>query len=109
MIYANEWYYYTSTNGQHTGVLLRIRNNTPNNSNQIWSTSTNSGPSNNVGVTVTFPPDSVSTVIYVFGSGYPSNTRCTVFAFYNSCLNLPTGLTWEDDFSVATALNEPNN
>jgi hypothetical protein len=132
-IWAREWKSYSSTNSRHVAVLFRIKNEAESdrnwqvywyysnyhgwgeqsgiavNGNGIWtSPSGNCGLNCNSAVTIRIPARSIATVIFTTGSGPPSGDSRTVgMGFYNSCLTLPPGLSYEDDLSVATEVNTP--
>eukprot|EP00056_Hartaetosiga_gracilis_P019716 m.15655 g.15655 ORF g.15655 m.15655 type:complete len:424 (+) comp7880_c0_seq1:57-1328(+) len=130
-IWAEEWYYYSSTNSYHTGILFRIKNDQSTtiswrpyfyhtnynsweevssaslNGAEVWSHTGNCNSNCASSVALNLPPRSISTFILIVSSGGPSSTRPNAMAFYNNCLNLPNGLSWVDDFSVAEELNTP--
>eukprot|EP00055_Hartaetosiga_balthica_P010523 m.45151 g.45151 ORF g.45151 m.45151 type:complete len:422 (+) comp7206_c0_seq1:207-1472(+) len=130
-IWAEEWYYYSSTNSYHTAVLFRIKNDQSSvvqwrpyfyfsnyaswgevssaslNGVEVWSHTGNCNINCASSVLLNLPANTVSTFILITASGTPSNTRPNGMAFYNNCLNLPAGLTWEDDFSVAEGIMTP--
>jgi len=124
-VYAEEWYYYSSTNSRQVGALFRIRNtkssnidwrtyfyyssfggwgesaSVARNGQNMWDTQGNCGYCT-VNVNVNIPANRVSTVIFITGAGHPSGTRTTLLGFYNNCLRLPDGLEYVDDMDYAT-------
>jgi hypothetical protein len=128
-VWAQEWYYYSSTNSIHTTTLFRIKNKTNSpvswsvyfyfyiyaswseaasmsvNGDNVWTYTGNCYPCTR-GQTVTIPARATSTIIIVVPSGHPSNTRTAMLAFYNNSLRLPSGLEWVDDLPVASNLLE---
>ena len=124
-VFADEWYSYSSTNGQVVITLFRIKNTTNQNINwnaywyrtayhgwaekasialngsYIWdSGGSNYGPGHTSSHTITIPANRTSTVIFVATSSSDSGTRSTFMAFYNNCLNLPDGLEFIDDLDT---------
>ena len=124
VVYAEEWYSYSSTNSRHAAALFRVRNNTKsaikwnvywygtgyggwneyrgaamNGSNHYYS-SGNFGPSHQLTTTFNVPANRTSTIIFVAASSSQSGTRSCFLAFYNNCLVLPNGLEFVDDLDT---------
>jgi len=127
MVYANEWYSYSSTNSKQVGALFRIRNTTTNaiawtiywyrtafggwserasiavNGSNTWNSGgTNYGPGHSSSHTLSIPADGISTVIFIASSSSDSGTRSCFMGFYNDCLELPAGLEYVDDLDTGT-------
>jgi len=127
MVYADEWYSYSSTNSKQVGALMRIRNTTGSainwtpywyrtayggwserasiaiNGVHVWdSGGSNYGPGHNSSHTFAVPADQISTVIFIAASSSDSGTRSCFMAFYNDCLELPAGLEWVDDLDTGS-------
>lgn len=127
LVRASNWYSYSSTNGEMTGVLFRVRNTTATAIDWTpffrytsyggwneWASLTLNGANNwnsggaNCGATsctasvlLSIPADRVSTVIVIAGSGPNNGTRSSLLAFLNNSLNLPPGLEFVDDLDTA--------
>jgi subtilisin-like proprotein convertase family protein len=122
MVYADEWYYTSSTNGKVIATLFRIRNSTANditwkvywyktaygswnewagialNGQEVWhSGGGDYNACHNTSHDITIPKNRTSTVIFTSPSGGPSGTRPAFMAFYNNSLVLPNGLEFVDD------------
>jgi hypothetical protein len=128
-VWAQEWYYYSSTNSIHTTTLFRIKNRTNApinwriafyfynygswsesasialNGDDQWTYTGNCYPCTRA-QTMTIPARGTSSVIVAVASGNPSTTRTAMLAFYDNSLQLPDGLEWVDDLPVATSLFE---
>jgi hypothetical protein len=124
MVYANEWYGYSSTNGQVVVTLFRIRNTTGSavtwtpywygtsyggwsecqgvamNGNELWSTSNNYNANSSFSLGISIPANRTSTIIFTATSSPDSGTRATHMSFYNNSLALPAGLEYVDDLDV---------
>jgi hypothetical protein len=126
MVWADEWYSYSSTNGKMVFVMFRIKNTTQNdinwtpyfwyssyvdwcevasvtiNGNGNWASNNNCGGSCNVSVTLSVPKNRTSTVIVSSASSPVGGaTRGVQLAFYNNSLALPAGLVFIDDLDTA--------
>ncbi len=125
MIFNDELASFSSTNGRVALVLFRINNTTG--SPIVWNptvwysayaawgerasgalngvTILNEGDIGNRTVSITIPPNRVSTIIFVSTSGQPSisvGMRLCRLGFSNNSLNLPAGLEFVDDLDTAT-------
>jgi len=124
MVYSDTWSYYSSTNSKMAVVLFRISNTTNAainwtpyfyytsyeswgelasvalNGTAVWNAGANTYGT--ASPTMSIPANSVSSVIVISGSSVPSGTRTCFLAFYNNCLQLPTGLQFVDDLDTAT-------
>ena len=125
LIVSDQYYYYSSTDGQVTVVLFRIQNTTALpinwhlhyyysaysawsevagvalNGIETWnSIGVNTG-SRADSVTLSIPPSRTSSVIFSIPSGIPQGTRGNLLAFFNHCLLLPAGLEYVDDLDTA--------
>lgn len=127
MVYANEWYSYSSTNGRTVSVLFRIRNNTGGsitwkpywyfssyggwserasvsiNGSNVWhSGGSNYGGNNgHTNHNISIPGNRTSTVIFVSTSSpQGGGTRGCQLGFYNNSLVLPNGLQYVDDLDT---------
>eukprot|EP00055_Hartaetosiga_balthica_P009791 m.39987 g.39987 ORF g.39987 m.39987 type:complete len:460 (-) comp6900_c0_seq1:187-1566(-) len=126
-VHNEEWYYYSSDNGRHGAVLMRIRNTLNKgvdwrvsfiyssyggwseqasmslNGDSVWSTGASCNTCTRI-ETLTLPANRISTLIFVVGSGPPSSTRTSHLAFYDGSLQLPDGLEWVDDLDTIEEL-----
>jgi len=132
LVYAEEWYSYSSTNGKFAAALFRIENTTANDINwnvnwyrtayagwgerasitvngaNTWNSGGSSyGANSSQSISLTIPANRKSTIIFVSGSSPLTGTRGVFLAFYNDCLELPAGLKYIDD--LETAANGWNN
>jgi hypothetical protein len=124
-VYADSWYSYSSTNGKMAGAVFRVRNTTGSavnwtpyffytayngwserasvalNGSNVWQSTSDSGGNLSANVVLSLPPNQVSTVIFIVGSG-PAATpmRTTLLAFHNNSLALPAGLEYVDDLDT---------
>jgi len=123
MIFSDDWYSYSSTNGKVVVVLFRIRNTTGSsilwnpyfyysaysawgenasialNGSNVW----NVGTSGNGSVSISIPAGRISSIIFVSTSGPPGGSmRNCKIGFYNNSLLLPMGLEFVDDLDTAT-------
>ncbi|MBK6839925.1 MAG: hypothetical protein IPG90_17950 [Bacteroidetes bacterium] len=128
MLFCDQFYETSSTDGEVFTALFRISNTTgaaitwtPNfiytayttwgekasitvNGANSWS----SGTSGSAAVSLSIPSGQVSTVIFVCTSGIPTTVsgafllRSCQFGFYNNSLTLPAGLQYVDDLDTAT-------
>ena len=126
MVYAEEWYSYSSTNGKFAAALFRIENTTASainwtvywyctaysgwgerasitvNGADTWNSGGSSfGANHSESITLSIPANRKSTIIFVSGSSSQSGTRGVFLAFYNDCLALPAGLKYIDDLETA--------
>ena len=127
MIWADEWYSYSSTNGKMVFALFRIKNTTLKditwtpyfwyssysgwselascsiNGINNWVSNNDCGGSCNVSVNMTVPANRISTAIFASASSpQGGGTRGVQLAFYNNSLALPAGLQFVDDLDTAT-------
>ncbi len=125
MVYADEWYSTSSTNGKVVLALFRVRNTTANpinwkvywyrtayggwneyagialNGVEVWQSSgADYGPGYNSNHDISIPANRTSTVIFSATTSSQSGTRSTFMAFYNNCLTLPAGLEFVDDLDT---------
>jgi len=124
-VWAEEWYYYSSTNSRHIGALFRIKNTESRsirwrvvfhytgwsgwgeqagvnfNGRNMWNTGNNCGAHCTATVNFDVPADRTSTMIFVVASNSPSGTRTTYLAFRENTLRLPSGLEYVDDMDYA--------
>ncbi|MCD4746135.1 MAG: hypothetical protein K8R58_07535 [Bacteroidales bacterium] len=126
MVYAEEWYSYSSTNGKFAAALFRIENTTGSAINWVvdwyctaysgwgerasitvngadnWNSGTNNyGANHHETITLSIPANRKSTVIFVSGSSRQTGTRGVFLGFDNDCLELPVGLKYIDDLNTA--------
>ena len=124
VVYAEEWYSYSSTNSRHAGALFRVRNTTGaainwtvnwygtsyggwgerrsiavNGVNKLCD-SANTGASHERADTLSIPANRTSTVIFIVGASSQSGTRTTFLAYYANSLKLPAGLEFVDDLDT---------
>ncbi len=128
MVAADTWYYYSSTNSRHTGVLMRVTNTTGAaipwsvsfnytsyggwseyasaslNGAATWNSAGNANGATAAPQTLalSIPANKTSTLIVVSASSVPSGTRTNYLAFTNNSLTLPAGLVFADDLDTAT-------
>ena len=117
-------YTYSSTNGQITAALFRIANTTDSpitwspsfyyssfpgfseaasvalNGSNLWTSSANGGGHHTL--TLSIPPNMVSSVIFTSSYAVPSGTRSIQLGFDNNSLSLPSGLSYVDDLPKVT-------
>lgn len=126
MVYADEWYSYSSTNGKFATALFRIENTTGNDINWVvdwyctsyggwgekasitvngantWNSGSSSfGANHHETITLSIPANRKSTIIFVSASTTVNNTRGVFLGFDNNCLDLPAGLKYIDDLDIA--------
>lgn len=126
MIFADEWYSYSSTNGKFAAALFRIENKTSNAINWVvdwyctsyhswgekasitvngadtWNSGTSDyGANHHETITLSIPANRKSTIIFISGSTQNNNTRGVFLGFDNNCLELPAGLKFIDDLDTA--------
>jgi len=123
-VWANEWYYYSSTNSKHVGTLFRIHNTRDSNVNwplrfryssyggwgerasttlngqDIWSTTGNCAYCD-CHLNLNMPGGRTSTVVVIAGSNHPSGTRTNLLTYTHNSLRLPDGLEYRDDMDYA--------
>jgi hypothetical protein len=125
LVYADNWFSYSSTNGKVVVALFRVKNTTGSAIN--WSPSfvpscyppwgelasvavngfnawvaSSCNSSSAVGLALSIPPSRTSTVIFVSTSGQPApQIRSVILAFQNNSLDLPAGLEFVDDLETA--------
>jgi hypothetical protein len=131
VVWAEQYASYSSTDGRFAGALFRVRNRTGSaiawtlsfhatayggwneyaslalNGVNAWSSAGATISSTAVNsATLSIPPNRVSTVIGVAGSGQPTisgfNSRALALAFRANCLTLPSGLEFVDDLDTAS-------
>jgi hypothetical protein len=128
LVWSENWYYASSTNGRMVNVMFRVRNTTPNAINwtmRFWYTSyvgwaeqaslTLNGAStwnanNNcdgppgcgiAAITNTIPASRISTIMVIASSGVPStNVRTVYLHFVQNSMALPSGLEYVDDLET---------
>ncbi|MCF6170576.1 MAG: hypothetical protein L3J66_06330 [Bacteroidales bacterium] len=126
MVYADEWYSYSTTNGKSAAALFRIENETNNdidwvvdwyctaygswgekasitvNGADTWNSSYfGYGANHHETITLSIPANRKSTIIFVSGSTPINNTRGLFLGFDNNCLDLPVGIKFIDDLDTA--------
>ncbi len=125
LVWADEWYSNSSTNGKFAGALFRIENTTGAAINwnvswyatgyESWSerasvtvngvnefTSTGSVyPSTVHSRSLSIPANRTSTIIFIAASSPANPTRSTFLAFTSNSLALPAGLKYVDDMDTA--------
>jgi len=127
VVWAEEWYSFSSTNGRMAAALFRVRNTTAaaiNWTPSFWYTAhgpwgeyasvtlngVNSWSSNGASCGATcqtstvlsVPAGRISTVIVVSASGPLNATRSVYLAFKDGSLTLPAGLEFVDDLDTSS-------
>jgi hypothetical protein len=128
VVFADERYFYSSTDGKIAAALFRIKNTTASaidwtpsvnftayylwgetasvalNGNLAWTSGTSilNPTSAAISIPLSIPANRTSTAIFVSASSAPNGTRSTFLAFGNNSLALPAGLEYIDDFDTAT-------
>ena len=128
VVWAEEWFYFSSTNGRMAAALFRVRNSTASainwtpsfwytaygawgeyasvtlNGLNSWSTISSTACSAicQTSTVLSIPAGRISTVIVVSASGPPNSTRSTYLAFKNGSLTLPAGLEFVDDLDTSS-------
>ena len=122
VIMNENWQSFSSTNGKVVMALFRIKNTTA--ASITWSPSFyysaysawgefssvalngnsvfTAGSSGNTSLSLSIPPNRVSTIIFVSTSSNDSPLRNCRLAFINNSLILPSGLIYVDDLDTAT-------
>ena len=125
LVSSERWSDRSSTNGKVTAVLMRIRNSTSSpiqwqpffyftayaswserasvalNGMNVWNSTGDHHSNATAAPIMTLPANRTSTVIFVVPSSPPWLStplyRMNFLAFYNDSLNLPAGLSFQDD------------
>jgi hypothetical protein len=126
-LHNEEWDSYSSTNSFQAGVLIRIRNTTPNtitwpvefyyssyggweeyasvaiNFSNAWSTGSNCGNCRQL-LSLSLSANYTHTIIFMSSASPESGTRTTMFNFVRDSLRLPEGLEYVDDLDYVQSI-----
>jgi hypothetical protein len=126
-LHNEEWYSYSSTNSFQAGVLIRVKNTTPNNVvwrvefqyssysgwseyasvavnfSNVWNTGSNCGNCRQA-LDLSIDANGISTVIFISSASPESGTRTTMFNFVRESLRLPEGLEYVDDLDYVDSI-----